>query len=415
MTPTQADDGAPRDAPHGGGPPSPPEQGRGPLRILLLCEGNAETHDSWSGISRSITTALRDAGHTVVTADCDLYGVRRVLALLATWSPRRFRWWVRYHLGGLPFRLRSGRAAHHIRVHRREVDVILQVGATFSPQGHGSVPYLIYCDSNARLAERGRALGHSEVSALTPKELDAVVERERRVYREASGIMTFSERLRESFIEDFSIPAERVHTVFAGPNFSVEDIPFPRDLPSWDTPTVLFVGRRFERKGGDLLLRAFGRVREVLPAARLLIVGPPDLQVDQEGVTNLGFLDRDDPAQAERLRAAYESAHLFCMPTRFEAFGLVYLEAMLFSLPCIGPDAWAVPEIVTDQVTGLITPPEEVDALAAAMLDLLRDPERCGRMGRAGRDRAVRSFTWPSVADRVAQCLSNAQAVEIPS
>jgi alpha-maltose-1-phosphate synthase len=378
-----------------------PNASTGSLRILFLCEGDAETNDSWSGISKSVVSELRAAGHTVLPRDVDLYGLAKLWALLVTWSPRRFRWWVRYHLMPTPFRLRSKRAASHIRECRDDIDIILQVGATFEAEGRGQIPCAIYCDSNARLAERGTAYGHSEVSALTERELAGVIERERGVYAGSSLIMTLSERLRSSFIEDFDIPADRVRAIFAGSNFLESDIPATRPTPADSAPTVLFVGRRFHRKGGDLLLRAFEKVRESIPNSRLIIVGPPDLDVAQEGVQNLGFLNRDTPDDAFRLRKAFEDSHVFCMPTRFEAFGLVYLEAMLFGLPCIGPDAWAVPEIVVDGETGVIVPPEDVEALARAMIHLLRNPELGERMGEAGRKRVLQWFTWASVIKRM--------------
>lgn len=373
------------------------------LRILILCEGDAETHHSWSGISKSVVDHLRLAGHTVITGDVDLYGLPRLLGLLATWAPHRHRWWVRYHLTRVPHELRSRRAARIVRRHASKVDLILQFGATFEPRSRGSLPFAIYCDGNARLAERGETGGQAEVGALTRAELDALIARESRIYAQALRIFTFSRRLTESFVEDFGVPPHRVMTVGAGPNLDAATIPYPRQpRPPEAPPTILFVGRQFERKGGDLLLKAFARVRNELPDARLLIVGPPDLRVDQPGVTALGFLRKDVPEQELRLREAYTEADVFCLPTRFEPFGVVFLEAMLYGLPCIGPNAWAVPEMLVDGETGIIVPPEDVDALTEGLLQVLRDPEKARRMGEAGRERAVSRFLWSSIVKSIA-------------
>src|SRR5690606_12176833 len=118
-------------------------------------------------------------------------------------------------------------------------------------------------------------------------------------------------------------------------------------------PTVLFIGRQFERKGGDLLLRAFARVRRALPEAELLIIGPAEIPGDHAGVTSLGFVSKDRPGGWEAIAEAYRRADVFCLPTRFEPFGIVFVEAMHFGVPCVGPDAWAVPEIIDDGRTGL--------------------------------------------------------------
>jgi glycosyltransferase involved in cell wall biosynthesis len=370
------------------------------VRILILCEGNAETRDSWSGISKSVVDHLRAAGHSVSCGDVDLYGLWKYAALVATWSPRRFRWWVKYHLGALPFRFRSLMANRHVKRHHGELDIILQFGATFQVEAHGGAPVVLYCDGNARLAELGNSFGYSDVSALLPAERAEVVARELRVYAGAAHMMTFSNRLRASFINDLGVPPERVTTVYAGANFDLGHIPEPNGNRQ-GPPTIVFIGRSFRRKGGDLLIRAFSHVRHAIPDAQLIIAGPTDLVVDEPGVSCLGWINRDDPAQWQRLLAAYQQADVFCMPTRYEPFGLVFVEAMLFGLPCIGPDAWAIPEIIENGTSGLIVPPEDCAALVSALLAVLEDRGRAEEMGVAGRQRALRLFTWPAVIDRM--------------
>jgi starch synthase len=377
------------------------------MKILLLCEGDAEAaHASFSGITKSLVDHLRAARHQIQSCDVDLYGIRKFAAAAATAGLNRRRWGVRFHLGGVPFRMRSRLAAHRIAA-AGAVDAILQIGATFSPVGRGNTPYFLFCDSNIRMAERGRVSGQSQAASLTPEELEGIARREATVYERAAGVFTLSDRLRRSFIDDFHLTPERVHTVHAGPNFDPAAVPAAGDRHRNQDhpPTVLFVGANFERKGGDILLRAFRRVRKLVPGARLLIVGPRDLQVDEPGVELFGFLRKDDPNEWTRLVDAYTRADVFCLPTRFEPFGIVFIEAMFFGLPCVGPDAWAIPEMVQDGVTGFLIPPEDESALTDRLLTLLREPELARRMGRAGREKARSHFTWTAVADRVTQVM----------
>jgi hypothetical protein len=114
------------------------------LRILAIGEGDAETWDAWSGISRSIVEHLRGRGHRVITADVDLYGVDRWNALARTFSPVRHRWWVKYHLGETAAGLRSRKAARIWEHFRENVDVVLQFGATFRMPEGVQVPIVIY-------------------------------------------------------------------------------------------------------------------------------------------------------------------------------------------------------------------------------------------------------------------------------
>src|SRR3989449_9992499 len=101
------------------------------MNILYLCEGDAEAWGSWSGISRSIVEQLRADGHDVTCGNVDLRGAGRLAGAAATFSPRRKRWVAKFHLGALPFQLRSRNAARHIAAHGRRVDFILQAGATY--------------------------------------------------------------------------------------------------------------------------------------------------------------------------------------------------------------------------------------------------------------------------------------------
>ena len=139
-------------------------------------------------------------------------------------------------------------------------------------------------------------------------------------------------------------------------------------------------------------MSAFRGVRQVIPEARLTIIGPRDLKVDEPGVQCLGYLSKDDPEQKKVLADAFATARIFCLPTRFEPFGIVFLEAMYCGLPCVGTDAWAVPEMVEDGVTGYTTPVDDVATLQDRLLKLLQDTELAERMGAAGYQKATRDI-----------------------
>src|SRR6185436_15221938 len=148
------------------------------MKLLLLTEGDAERWDSWSGTAKSVVDHLRGAGHTVATADVDLYGAARWLAAGRMFSPNRKRWGVRYHLGDPGYRQRSRRAARAIAAHRGQVDCILQIGATFEPSQRGDVPYALFCDSNIQTSLEGAKYGVSDAGWLRQPEFDAIRRRE---------------------------------------------------------------------------------------------------------------------------------------------------------------------------------------------------------------------------------------------
>jgi glycosyltransferase involved in cell wall biosynthesis len=120
-------------------------------------------------------------------------------------------------------------------------------------------------------------------------------------------------------------------------------------------------------------------------------------------VTFLGHVSR------ARLAAEYRGCALFCLPSRQEGFGIVYLEAMAAGRAIVACRAAAVPEIVEDGVTGLLTRPGDPTALAGALTELLDDPARRARLGEAGRER-VRAYAAPVVARRFLEVAEEARA-----
>ncbi|HET7459457.1 MAG TPA: glycosyltransferase family 4 protein [Gemmatimonadaceae bacterium] len=377
-------------------------------RLALLCEGDAESADkAFSGTAKSLLDHLRGAGLEVRSVDCELYGARKLVTAGRVYARDGRVWKTRYRLGATAFAARSARARVGVRALGPGLDAAIQIGATFAPPR--GLPYFLYCDWNMRLAERFRDSGQSPALHMTSDEAAGVDRREAAVYAGATRIFTISERLRQSFIADYGIPADRVVAARAGANLDVSRI--PERAPARDPaqpPTVLFVGREFERKGGDLLLDAFRAVRARVPNARLLVVGPRELPGDgarQPGVELLGPLRKDDPVEGRRLLDAYAAADVFCLPTRYEPLGIVVIEAMLFGLPCVTSDTWAMGEMVADGETGYVVPLADrpVDGLADRMVRLLESPELARRMGAAGRRRASELFSWAAAASTIAR------------
>jgi starch synthase len=88
----------------------------------------------------------------------------------------------------------------------------------------------------------------------------------------------------------------------------------------------------------------------------------------------------------------------FVCPSVYEPLGIVNLEAMACGTAVVASRVGGIPEVVDDGVTGLLVPPDDPAALAGALNALVRDPGRADAYGRAGRERAVAEFSWPTVA-----------------
>lgn len=158
-------------------------------------------------------------------------------------------------------------------------------------------------------------------------------------------------------------------------------------------PTILSVARQYPRKDTATLIRALPRVLEVHPQARLVVIGGgPELPRLRALVTLLGLDDvvslRGAIERDEDVRAAFYDSHVFCLPSRQEGFGIVFVEAMAAGLPIVAARSAAVPEVVSHEETGILVAPGNVRALGDALSQLLGDPQKCSRLGDAGIRRA---------------------------
>jgi len=168
---------------------------------------------------------------------------------------------------------------------------------------------------------------------------------------------------------------------------------------------ILFIGYEFTRKGGETLLAAFVLVKKALPQAELIIAGPQRPAVVPTGVTWLGKVkDR------QKIASIFQEAAVFVLPSFCEPFGLVFLEAMAYGLPCIGSRRDAMPEIIQEGETGFLVEPDDVNDLAAKIIQLLTDDQLRQRMGSAAEKRLNEHFTWDLMGKRVTSAIKNLAA-----
>jgi glycosyltransferase involved in cell wall biosynthesis len=177
----------------------------------------------------------------------------------------------------------------------------------------------------------------------------------------------------------------------------------PEPPPPPDAPRLALVGRLIPIKGHEVLLEALARVRDALPGVTLELAGDGPLEPELRAtVARLGlgeavaWLGRVAPPTP-----VYERAEIVVVPSFGEGFGMVALEAMARGRAVIASDVGGLPEIVAAGETGLIVPPGDVSALAAAIVELAGDPARAAALGAAGRERALAEFSQERCTERV--------------
>ena len=169
-------------------------------------------------------------------------------------------------------------------------------------------------------------------------------------------------------------------------------------------PIVLYIGQLVPRKGFDLLARAMPLVLRAVPEARFVFVshnraGEAELRriVAEGGVADrLELLGR--VSEAEKLRLLGEAA-VVAAPSRYEGFGIPLIEAMAAGAPVVTTDVMACNEIIDHERNGLLTPYGDVEALAAAIIRLLRDRPLAARLAAAGRPEAFARYGAAKLAE----------------
>lgn len=214
---------------------------------------------------------------------------------------------------------------------------------------------------------------------------------ERALARRASRVIAITQALAHFQVEQVGLPADNVLVI----HYGLDDLPQawgtnPPDPVPTNVRVLLCVCRLEPQKGVDVAIRAL----EEIPDAHLVVLGegPQRAELEQLAGDRVHLLGRV-PDVAAWLRRADVLVH----PARWEGFGLALLEAMLASLPVVATRVSSIPEIVVDGETGLLVPPDDASALAAAVNRVLADPAGYGERGQA---RARAEFSVAKMTDR---------------
>lgn len=202
--------------------------------------------------------------------------------------------------------------------------------------------------------------------------------------RRFDQIVAVSESVKRFLVDEYRYAHEKVVCIPNG--WSGTPIEEPRDGLD---PTVVCVSNLRPEKSHVTLLDAFRRVRREIPSCRLVLVGDGPLRSDlearagalgiSEAVSFTGFVPNIWPY--------LQAADLFALPSSYETLGIAAIEAMAAGLPIVASRTGAIPEFVHED-TGVLVPPGDPGALAAAIVGLLSSPESRRRMSVAARERA---------------------------
>ncbi|MCU0427460.1 MAG: glycosyltransferase family 4 protein [Candidatus Kapabacteria bacterium] len=353
-----------------------------PFHLGFACVWDAEPAKTWSGTPSHLLQALESQRQTSVhNVNCALAPSHKRLFQALGMGFQGGKRVSRYRFLPSYIRAVEKQCEREVRrvqqqqqarrnVQSSSIDAMLQIGDIAALQ---DIPTFTYQDVAVHyllqsLRQKGKPV--PMFAQYREKELVRRWERQARYYAECAGIFTMSDWLKNYLVTNNLAPADKIHTVHAGTNVPPMADKTLFNKASSEKKTILFVGRDFERKGGDVVVQAFIRLQRQFPqSVRLVIAGPQrwencatGLAAVPEGIEFLGDADYST------LRGYFSTADVFCMPSRFEAFGIVFVEALSNGVPCIGRNCYAMPEIITHGQNGYLLDENAEGSEAASQL-----------------------------------------------
>jgi glycosyltransferase involved in cell wall biosynthesis len=362
--------------------------------------------------------ALVTGRHYELDALPHTFRLRKILRL---WDPKP----AKEAVSAGPRRLRRlGRAAVHYRewlrlafhLRRERPDLVLLGDIRFPGD---LAPLLLLRLFGLRLADICHNVFPYAAGGFRRSALDRFLYR--RIYRRFERVFVHFEANRREFLSAYGLPPERVVAIPHGNEAVFEELRSPAadaaalrrslDLAP-DEPVALLFGTLSQYKGADLLLRAFARVAPRVPRARLVIAGFPaadfDLAEHQDLARELGIADRVRWApryiDAREVAAWMDLASVAVFPYRAVYQSGVLAVAQTFGVPIVAAAVGAMAEAVEHGESGLLVAPGDIDALSAALLRILEDPDLARRLGERAQGNARERFGW----DRIARILLDA-------
>jgi len=211
--------------------------------------------------------------------------------------------------------------------------------------------------------------------------------------RPATAIVTVSDHDRRMFIERGLAKPEQITVIHNAYSIQIDEMADSPEPPHREV--IGFVGRLADQKGVEFLISAARSVLATHPGAKFLIVGDgPDRPMLENLARELGVAEsvefagyRPEPS------SLIQDMDIVVIPSIYDPFPLVTLEVMALGRAIVGSAVGGIPEAVQDGETGVLVPPKDPAAIAAALVNLLDHPQLVAEMGTAGKRRAKREFS----------------------
>lgn len=203
-------------------------------------------------------------------------------------------------------------------------------------------------------------------------------------------------------ISYYGIPPKKIHVVEFGAN-----IPNPPKYQlkiDTNVCNLVFIGRNWEKKGGEKVLRAFRKLKEEGLSCTLTIIGsvPPEILAEEKDLTIIPFLDKSQSEKLNKLCDILHKSHFLVLPTEFDAFGIVFCEASAYGVPSIAANVGGVCQPIREGVNGFLLPPDATAEEYAEKIKLVfSDKENYLKLRTSSRREYENRLNWDVWGEKV--------------
>ena len=282
------------------------------------------------------------------------------------------------------------------RINNLDCDLVFNGDIFFIPSDI-NVPFVLHSDMTYEQVK----IHYSK--PIDNRNIEPCINLERILLNNAFRIIYSSEWTKQKAIEVYGIDPNKIHVVEFGAN-----IPTPQNYSidiNTDICRLVFIGADWERKCGDKVLQIYQILKdEGFPCTLTIIGSEPEDEPEEEedDLTIIPKLDKARPEDLRRLCDIIAESHFLVLPTRFDAFGIVFCEASAFAVPSIAADVGGVSQAVKEGKNGYLLPAEATARdYAEKIKDVFSDKENYIKLRRSSRIEFETRLNWDVWGEKV--------------